>query len=69
MARPKVPHCKECSFLTGHPKGWSDKYGSWRCTRCDRWINGQEVRTSPSWCPLRRPRAVPLVDILCGVGH
>lgn len=59
MARPKVPHCKECSSLTGFPTGfWGfSRYGSWSCLAEDkRSISGQEVRTSPVWCPLRSAR-------------
>lgn len=60
MARPKVPHCKECRYLTGWPKSWLDKQGAWKCTRCERCIDGQEVRTSPKWCPFRFSSIVPV---------
>lgn len=58
MARPKVPKCKECNYLTDlrHP---SDAKGCYKCTingkhyNDMKYINGQEVRTSPKWCPLR----------------
>ena len=47
MARPKVPHCKECARLHG------EKWSYWKCLALGRFITGQEVRTSPKWCPLR----------------
>lgn len=57
MGRPKVPHCKECSQLRGYPTGYfgDSLYGCWSCLALGkRPISGQEVRTSPLWCPLRQ---------------
>ena len=56
MARPKVPHCKECKHLENHNanQGWfRNAYGSWYCNHHKKHISGQEVRTSPLWCELR----------------
>ena len=57
MARPKVPHCKECMHLYG------EKWSYWKCLKIKRFMTGQEVRTSPLWCPLR---SVPRVRIIEG---
>lgn len=54
MARPTVPHCKECKHLMdGRPRG--NEYGVWICGygMRRRFMSGQEVRTCPRWCPLR----------------
>lgn len=58
MARPKVPHCKECKHLEDknehyYPSILKNAYGCWFCKSQDKYINGQEIRTSPTWCPLR----------------
>ena len=62
MARPKVPHCKECPHLKDYRRDWGpcwrNVYGSWRCGYVDKHITGQEVRTSPVWCPLRYGRRI-----------
>lgn len=47
MARPKVPHCKDCP----HCHGTRNVY--WRCNETGKLISGQEIRTSPLWCPFR----------------
>lgn len=47
MARPVVPHCKDCSSCHGY------KFSYWRCLKTGKFIDGQEIRTSPLWCPLR----------------
>ena len=52
MARPTVPHCKDCPWLRDKRCRF-DVRGIWFCARSERFINGQEVRTSPVWC-LRR---------------
>lgn len=56
MARPTVPHCKECKYLSDQ-RSYRSSYGSWYCNfpnllRYAR-ISSQEVRTCPRWCPLR----------------
>lgn len=54
MARPTVPHCKECKHLEdGRVRG--NMYGFWICGfgMKRRFMSGQEVRTCPKWCPLR----------------
>lgn len=59
MARPKVPHCKNCNHLEDHNAtfGWSrNTYGCWYCNFHKRYINGQEVRTSPTWCKKRHTK-------------
>ena len=56
MARPTVPHCKDCKFLEDRRSFYSwRRYerSEWRCAEIRKDISGQEVRTSPSWCPLR----------------
>lgn len=56
MARPKVPHCRECYYLDEwvYTDGWVDPpRASYRCKYVDKWITGQEVRTCPAWCPYR----------------
>ena len=56
MARPTVPHCKECKFLWDD-RSYRSKYGSWFCRYPSlqqySGISSQEVRTCPLWCPLR----------------
>ena len=58
MARPKVPHCKDCPSVSEY-RPWvnifmqSDR-ASWRCKLMQRSISGQEIRTSPVWCPRRQ---------------
>ena len=59
MARPTVPHCKDCRFLMDFSYGGS-LHKCWYCINVDgvillnrRRISGQEVRTCPRWCPLR----------------
>lgn len=53
MARPRLRHCKECPFYS---KSRSEKYHV--CKKdfgtFGRYMNAQEVRTSPRWCPLGR---------------
>ena len=56
MARPTVPHCKDCKYLRDERR-WQRSYARWFCLypnlrRYSR-ITSQEVRTCPSWCPLR----------------
>ena len=58
MPRPKVPHCKECRNLEDkndhyYPLECRNAYGCWFCKKKNKYINGQEIRTSPIWCPLR----------------
>lgn len=62
MARPKVPHCRDCRYLfdVNAIGSFRNSYGSWHCNHPDvleglfgRAVNGQEVRTSPLWCPFR----------------
>ena len=58
MARPTVPHCKECKHLEDKnenywPTALRNAYGCWFCKKVNKYINGQEIRTSPGWCPLR----------------
>lgn len=53
MARPKVPHCKECNFLRGFPVRPWESQGSWYCRKMQKPVDGQSVRTSPRWCPFR----------------
>lgn len=59
MSRPKVPHCKECNNLEDKNQKYSyysalrKQYGCWYCTEQKRYIDGQEVRTSPKWCNKR----------------
>lgn len=57
MGRPKVKHCRECIYLDSYE--YTDtrvrpSRSSHRCKLADRHITGQEVRTSPRWCPLNR---------------
>lgn len=56
MARPTVPHCKDCKYLSDH-RSWYSKYARWHCDypelRRYSHISSQEVRTCPEWCPLR----------------
>lgn len=61
MGRPTVPHCKECTHIQEFNCHVFWAYGflhssrsSWKCNLCDRWVTGQEVRTSPKWCPRRQ---------------
>lgn len=61
MARPTVPHCKDCPHIyeLQHSFPWAYGYfrcqrSSWKCLKVDQWVNGQEVRTSPKWCPRRQ---------------
>ncbi len=54
MPRPKVPHCKSCNYsrdLNQCNFYYKQKY--WICKLNNKYINGQEIRTSPKWCPLR----------------
>lgn len=53
MARPKCRKCKECKHLKDFRKR-EDKRGIYTCRYTDenKWINGQEIRTSPFWCPI-----------------
>ena len=58
MARPKVPHCKECPHVSEFRPSLnyfiqSDR-ANWHCMWMQRSISGQEIRTSPAWCPRRR---------------
>ena len=58
MARPTVPHCKECRYLEDkneyyYPSILKSAYGCWFCNKVQKYINGQEIRTSPNWCPIR----------------
>lgn len=59
MARPTVPHCVDCKFYCD-VRSHRDCYASHRCFyfgsdyMARRLISGQEIRTSPLWCPLRR---------------
>lgn len=59
MSRPKVPHCKECNKLQDKNANYYNygafkhEYGCWYCTEKNRYITGQEVRTSPKWCTKR----------------
>lgn len=59
MARPEVPHCKACRYLQGYPweRGLAYEYkqGVWRCSKVQKHVGGQEIRTSPKWCPKRKP--------------
>lgn len=54
MARPRVRHCTEC------PEAQISQSRFWRgqrickCRRAGKYINGQEIRNSPKWCPLGR---------------
>lgn len=56
MARPKVPHCKNCPHLNGYSITWNvlvaDRVHH-ICEKTEKSITGQEVRTSPTWCPRR----------------
>lgn len=60
MARPKVPHCKDCPYLEDRRRDWGlawrNAYGLWYCRERCLYISGQEVRTSPRWCPNRHYR-------------
>lgn len=53
MARQRLRHCKECPFYS---KSRSGKYHV--CKKdfgaFGRYMNAQEVRNSPRWCPLGR---------------
>lgn len=56
MARPTVPHCKDCKYLHDG-RHWGSSYARWFChypglMRYSN-ITAQEVRTCPGWCPLR----------------
>ena len=57
MSRPKVPHCKTCPHLDSYSLTWnvmvSDRLRHFCRLKDDRHITGQEVRTSPFWCPRR----------------
>lgn len=48
MGRPKVPHCEECR---DYKKSKNGRYGY--CIKKEKWLNAQEKRTSPKWCPER----------------
>lgn len=55
MARPRIRHCKECLYYSKSRSGRfhickkvSSVYGQ------GRFIDGQEIRNSPRWCPLGR---------------
>ena len=55
MPRPTVPHCKDCKYLRSLAP-YGVRVGvrcSHRCTLKNESVTGQEVRTSPLWCPLR----------------
>lgn len=56
MSRPTVPHCKECrywdSFVYTDRRVTPSRSVS-RCKMNLRYMTGQDVRTSPIWCPLR----------------
>lgn len=56
MARPSVPHCKDCKYL-GDYRSPGSLYGFWFCRspnlQSSKNISSQEVRTCPLWCPLR----------------
>jgi len=57
MPRPKVRHCKDCPHLKiygGLLPIVSQVHHTYMCDRNGEYINGQEVRTSPHWCPLYR---------------
>lgn len=56
MARPTVPHCKDCKYLSDRRNMYGYRFyirAGWKCLEAKRTITGQEVRTSPVWCPLR----------------
>ncbi len=57
MPRPKVPHCKKCIHLKNY-NSFKMHYvqGAWMCMLKKEHINGQEIRTSPKWCPLRNKK-------------
>ena len=56
MARPAVPHCKSCDALRKYLYTWRidvrPRY-QYSCVLKNLDINGQEIRTSPLWCPFR----------------
>ena len=58
MARPRVRHCKECLYYS---KSRSGRFhvckkvpNSYDPNVQGRFIDGQEIRNSPRWCPLGR---------------
>lgn len=53
MARPRVRHCDDCRGMHSYMPHMS-KQRICKCEIADRYINGQEIRNSPQWCPLGR---------------
>ena len=55
MARPTVPHCYDCKHLSSYcyTQYCTVPRHNHKCLLIDRYMSGQEVRTSPTWCPLR----------------
>lgn len=58
MSRQKVPHCRECEHfkIYNYSNGWffrSQRNDGFKCLCCDRFINYQQAKTSPKWCPKR----------------
>ena len=58
MGRPKVPHCRECEDLRKRSDNvwWHVEHETYTCSKMQKLIDGQAVRTSPKWCPMRLPR-------------
>lgn len=53
MPRPYVPHCSKCRELEIGFSDYSLYNRYFRCKRLDRFLNYQEKKTSPKWCPRR----------------
>lgn len=58
MARPKVPHCKDCIHHMEEPLTWRVTVKARYSHYClyngkPKLLSGQDYRSSPSWCHKR----------------
>lgn len=54
MSKIKVPHCRECHYYKQINFSWTPKRNNCKiCGLKHFFMNYQEAKTSPKWCPLR----------------
>ncbi len=54
MSKIKVPHCRACPHYKQIDFSWNKIRNNTKiCSLTHYYMNYQEAKTSPKWCPLR----------------